>query len=572
MEIGKTRNTGVTSVSYDGATQRPLSVAQPSGITTVLAYTAVSDGNRLQSVMHTNANGLILSFGYVYDVLGHIMQITETRTIATNVWSYQYDLAGQLVAATQRDAVGIVLHRYVYAYDKAGNRVTEQIDAAVATEAPNVNNQLTSRAGGGTVRVAGFISETGAVAIAGSPARMVTTTNFVGEVSATVGTNSFPVVASDPTGNTTTNWYQLTVSANGMDTTFNYDLAGNQLTKSNSAGMLAFGWDGADRCTAITNGALRTAIAYDGLSRWARITEYSNATVIADRRFIWNGLSLAEERDATGTNVVQRFFGNGFQRSGTNYFYVKDHLGSVREVYNASGVLQARFDYDPYGRRTQTYGTLWVDYGFAGLMHHKGSGICFAVFRLYQSDVARWASRDPIREEGGLNLYAYCEGDPLDLADPLGFGPTVTPDENLFDGWFRRIWTATFQLPTGVPPAAHTSIGHGKHEPTSSNPAAILLGDESHWFTPEDYAKYLSTRPSFKRKKPSEFFLGFCNAALPADNGKVAAQEFGKTMLQHITWTNSITIYAYTNRIRWDKSADIIVDNNGSLQTIIMKR
>jgi RHS repeat-associated protein len=83
-------------------------------------------------------------------------------------------------------------------------------------------------------------------------------------------------------------------------------------------------------------------------------------------------------------------------------------------------VIQARFDYDPYGRRTQTYGTLWVDYGFAGLMHHKASGICFAVWRIYQPDVARWASRDPIREEGGLNLYADCENDPGNSIDLLG--------------------------------------------------------------------------------------------------------------------------------------------------------
>jgi YD repeat-containing protein len=102
---------GVTSVSYDGATQRPLSVAQPSGITTVLAYTAVSDGSRLQTVVHTNGNGLILSFGYVYDVLGRIIQMTETRTSATNVWAYQYDLVGQLTAATQREGNGTVLHR-----------------------------------------------------------------------------------------------------------------------------------------------------------------------------------------------------------------------------------------------------------------------------------------------------------------------------------------------------------------------------------------------------------------------------------------------------------------------------
>ena len=61
----------------------------------------------------------------------------------------------------------------------------------------------------------------------------------------------------------------------------------------------------------------------------------------------------------------------------------------------------------------QTFGTLWVDFGFAGLFHHKPSGTEWAVFRIYQPDVARWANRDPIREQGGLNLYAYCGNNPV---------------------------------------------------------------------------------------------------------------------------------------------------------------
>ena len=145
------------------------------------------------------------------------------------------------------------------------------------------------------------------------------------------------------------------------------------------------------RCNTITNGNLQTILAYDGLNRWSRITESSNSTIIADRRFIYMGTALAEERDATGTNIIKRFFANGFWQQGTNYYYNTDHLGSILEVTSQNGTIIAKFQYDPYGRRTQTFGTLCVDFGYAGLFEHQ-SGLQFAVFRI--KDGARWINRD----------------------------------------------------------------------------------------------------------------------------------------------------------------------------------
>jgi hypothetical protein len=128
----------------------------------------------------TNGTGQVIEqYGYSYDLRNLILWQTNTIGGVTSLWSYAYDLAQQLTAASQWTN-GVIAHRYAYAYDKAGNRVSEQIDATAATEAPNAVNQLTSRTGGGTVRVAGFLSETGTATIAGAPARMTTATNFEG--------------------------------------------------------------------------------------------------------------------------------------------------------------------------------------------------------------------------------------------------------------------------------------------------------------------------------------------------------------------------------------------------------
>src|SRR5207245_2017074 len=98
------------------------------------------------------------------------------------------------------------------------------------------------------------------------------------------------------------------------------------------------------------------------------------------------GTELCEERDSTGGTVTKRFFGHGEQISGANYFFTWDHLGSVREMTDSSGTLQARYDYDPYGRRTKVSGSLDADFAFTGHYYHSVSGLYLTLYRAYDSD------------------------------------------------------------------------------------------------------------------------------------------------------------------------------------------
>ena len=40
--------------------------------------------------------------------------------------------------------------------------------------------------------------------------------------------------------------------------------------------------------------------------------------------------------------------------------------------------------------------------------------------RFYRPDLGRWLNRDPIEEEGGENLYAFCDNSPILYIDILG--------------------------------------------------------------------------------------------------------------------------------------------------------
>src|SRR5205085_2218227 len=55
--------------------------------------------------------------------------------------------------------------------------------------------------------------------------------------------------------------------------------------------------------------------------------------------------------------VTQRNYKQGQHVGTTAYFYTRDHLGSIREMFTGGGTVVARYDYDPYGRSTTVLGT-----------------------------------------------------------------------------------------------------------------------------------------------------------------------------------------------------------------------
>jgi RHS repeat-associated protein len=156
------------------------------------------------------------------------------------------------------------------------------------------------------------------------------------------------------------------------------------------------------------------------------IVEISSGSVVSDKKFLWCGTELCEERDSTGTTVTKRFFGQGEQILGTNYFFTRDHLGSIREMTDTAGTIHTRYDYDPYGNRAKVFGDMDADFGFTGYYYHQNSGLCLTLFRAYDPNAGRWISRDPISESGGINLYAYVHNNPANRTDSIGLEEKAT--------------------------------------------------------------------------------------------------------------------------------------------------
>lgn len=420
--------------NYVNTTFRLSSVFYPNGQSTVFNYFNNTNNQRPEEFKNLVGTNMVSKFNYTYDSDGQIQTWTQQADNGTpKTWVMNYDPVDQLLGVTVRSngITGAILKRYVYGYDTAGNRTSEQIDLGVTKANYNNLNQQTNTTGGGPVRYAGRLDEKGTVQLDGKAATIgVQNTNFVAYADTALGTNTITLKATDYSNNTRTNKYQLVVTNNGVAKTLSYDLNGNLTNAVTATSTNSYEWDAANRLIKIIQRSLQnptqliSEFTYDGLGRRVRIIEKTNGVTQSDKRFQWCDASICEERDSTGGNIVKRFLGLGEQISGTNYFFITDHLGSLREITDETGTIRARYEYDPYGKRAKVSGDLEVDFAFTGHYFHAPSGLHLTLYRAYEVNSGRWLSRDPMEELSGINLYGYVGNSPISFIDPYGLFQT----------------------------------------------------------------------------------------------------------------------------------------------------
>lgn len=430
-DLGRTTSAvnglGTFTFNYLSATSPLLdTVTVPNGPTVDLDYYGANGDLRLREIWNKTAGGTLHSkFNYTYDAAGQMLTWKREGLGGTEPTEFTlaHDPAGQLLGAVLKGTTtGTVQNSFGYAYDKGGNRTTEVVGTALTMDTHNALNQITARATGTALPIRGTTDEAvSSVTVNGAPAKIEGGTKFEGTANVTTGNNTVTVVATDngQPPNVTTKQYQVTVGA-GAATTPTYDSNGNTLTD----GTRSYEWDAMNRLVAVVQGTNRTEFTYDGFSRRSTVVEKVSGSVVSSRRLVWDGLGIAEERETTGNVLNKRYHGAGVEVvSGANtgnYFYTRDHLGSIREMVDSAGAVRARYDYDPYGKRTKLAGDLNSDFGFTGHYTHLGTGLVLAPNRAYDPATARWLSRDPIGEMGGINLYGYVENGPDKFVDPLG--------------------------------------------------------------------------------------------------------------------------------------------------------
>jgi len=112
-----------------------------------------------------------------------------------------------------------------------------------------------------------------------------------------------------------------------------------------------------------------------------------------------------------------------FTENEARFYYLKDHLGSIRVVLDNSKNVVSANDFDMWGYylENRSYSTNNTKNKFTGKERDTESSYDYFGARYYDARVGRWLSTDPLFEKHiQFTPYNYVLGNPLVLIDPDG--------------------------------------------------------------------------------------------------------------------------------------------------------
>lgn len=107
------------------------------------------------------------------------------------------------------------------------------------------------------------------------------------------------------------------------------------------------------------------------------------------------------------------------------FHYTSDHINSGQIITDAAGQVVWQGEYSPFGDVNVVVNSIENNFRFPGQYYDAETGLHYNWHRFYDPDTGRYISADPIGLTGGMNLYAYAGGNPVNLIDPDGKNPLV---------------------------------------------------------------------------------------------------------------------------------------------------
>lgn len=393
------------SYTYDPITGKVATISTPSG-TTTHQYNSLG---QLETV--TSAEG---QTSYLYDEVGSLKQTALPNGLSQH---YQYDKLNRLQLLETKDNTGVVVSKYSYSYNLAGNRKTVEEVSGTATRRVEYSYDELNRL---TKEVATDSSNGNSIIEYGYDA---------------VGNReSKKEMIAGVTEETTYLYDQndrlLSETTAGVTTTYHYDQNGNLLSKQVAEKATTYEWNQQNQligATVVQNevtqqlgyqydvDGVRVAATVDGIeTRYLVDTNRQYAEVIEEYQ---------SDGQVTAT-YVQGLELISQTRVGETSVYLHDGFGSVRALSTESGQVTDGYTYDVYGNRVASSGTTENSYGYRGEQTDQNLDMQYLRARYYDTSTGRFISTDPFEgwQEQPISKHRYVYGNdnPVMYSDPSG--------------------------------------------------------------------------------------------------------------------------------------------------------
>jgi RHS repeat-associated protein len=449
---------------YDPASELRQIQTFHNGTSNILTVNQRFDNlNRVKSRESLITGGDSRSYSYLYNSLN---QRTRATAFDSSYWDYSYDALGQVDSAIRKDAADTVIpgYNYGYTFDDIGNRTQTSTNGRTASYTSNILNQYNNRAVPRALDILGIANAAAAVTVNTNAASRLGE-NFHHALDLSAGGNgaqqtNISVTATLPDGGDGNTPRVADAVENqflkATPETFTHDADGN-LTQD---GQWIYTWDANNRLitmetqsVAYTAGAPRQKLefAYDSQGRRFSKKVYdwdlSSFILTSESVYLYDGWNLIAELNAATSALKTSYFWGAdlsgtFQGAGgvggllaltdsfnSTSYPAYDGNGNVMGYYTSdTGTSLADFEYGPFGEkiRENVNGSSQVRafaFSWSTKYHDMETGLFYFGYRYYNAETGRWLNRDPIEENGGINLYGMVENDAVNQSDLLGLNP-----------------------------------------------------------------------------------------------------------------------------------------------------
>ncbi|MDY6057912.1 MAG: RHS repeat-associated core domain-containing protein, partial [Candidatus Onthovivens sp.] len=118
----------------------------------------------------------------------------------------------------------------------------------------------------------------------------------------------------------------------------------------------------------------------------------------------------------------------GFKYNNQMYYYIRNAFKTIEKVIDNNGNIVISYRYDPYGKvimTTKANNAPINHFLYKGYYYDDETDFYYLLSRYYYPEICGWISPDLIdyldhQSIIGLNLYTYCNNDPVNNYDPTG--------------------------------------------------------------------------------------------------------------------------------------------------------